>query len=145
MAGGITAYGANALVDHFTGVAALPGTFYIALCSTQPDNATDGTTLASIEPVGGSYARQSIVRTSVGWAPGDQGVSISLLALTYPTASADWGLVTHYAVCSAASAGNVYGYGPFAYSQTILTGDIMTIPVGGLSTAFISPTSALVL
>jgi hypothetical protein len=145
MSSGITDTGANAFADHFTGVASLGSPFYIALCFVEPDTATDGTALASIEPVGGSYARQSLPRNATYWSAADQGVTATLLDLTFTTATADWGIITHYAVCTAATAGDVLGFGIFSVAQRVMSGDQIVIPAGGISLGYVGPQNAMVL
>jgi hypothetical protein len=145
MSAGVTDYGANAFADHFSGQATLPTTLYVALCFSEPDVGSDGTTLAAIEPTGGSYARMSIARSSAAWGVADQGISPSTVTLTFPTATADWGIITHYALCTASSAGQVLGFGLFSYQQRVMSGDILVIDPGGISMAFVGPSNPLVL
>lgn len=146
MSANITDYGANAFGDHLSGVTTLPGTFYVALCSTQPDVGVDGTTLATLEPVGASYARVALPRDGgTSWQAADQGVITTLVEVDFAVATEDWGTITHYALCTALSAGYVYGYGQFTYEQRIMAGDQMSIPAGGISLAFVGPTNPMVL
>jgi hypothetical protein len=143
MSSGITDAGANAFADHFTGVTSLGSPFYVALCFVEPDVATDGTALATIEPSGGSYARQSLPRNSTNWSVADQGITATLLDLTFPTATADWGIITHYALCTAASAGAVLGFGILSSEQRVMSGDQLVLPAGGISLGYVGPQNAM--
>ena len=138
MSSGISDWGATALADHFTGTTALPSTLYVALCFSEPDVGTDGTALDVIEPAGASYGRISLPRDSSHWAAGDQGMTATSVDVNWSAAGEDWGIITHYALCTAASAGNVLGWGIFADTQRIMTGDTMTIPAGGIAMSFVS-------
>jgi len=146
MSANLTDYGANAFGDHLSGVATLPSTFYVALCSTQPDVGVDGTTLDALEPAGASYARVALARNgATSWQAADLGVITTLVDVNFAVAAEDWGTITHYALCTAASAGYVYGYGQFTYEQRIMTGDQMLLPAGGISLSFVGPTNPMVL
>lgn len=145
MSANLTDYGANAFADHLSGVATLPTTYYVALCSSQPDVGVDGTSLAALEPAAGAYARVALGRTSAEWAAADQGISTIQVTVTFPTATADWGTITHYALCTALTGGSVYGYGQFTFAQYVASGDTMVVPVGGISLAFVGPTNPMVI
>jgi hypothetical protein len=145
MSAGVTDYGANAFADHFSGQATLPTTLYVALCSSEPDQATDGTTLDALEPAGASYARQAYARNTTNWDVADGGTTPSKVDLVFPVATEDWGSITHYALCTAATAGEVFGFGQFTYEQLVMAGDQMTIPAGGMSINFVGPQTPMVL
>lgn len=144
MASGITDYGANAIADHITGVASLPGGLFVALCTAQPDTGTDGTALAAIEPVGGGYARQPLARTSAAWNAAVLGMSLTNVDVAFPAASADWGQVSHYALCDSLTGGNVLAFGELAFYQFIQSGQQFTLPAGSISAAMSSPQSTVV-
>lgn len=144
MATGLADYGANTFTDWITGVSSPPSLFWVALCLSQPDAAFDGTVLATIEPSGGSYARRSINRGGAYWTPGDEG-SVSLAALTFPTATADWGIITHYVFVTAATAGQVYGWGELDEPREVLNGAQIALPIGGVGIQLLSPSNPVVL
>ena len=62
----------------------------------------------------------------------------SSVDVNWTAAGEDWGILTHYALCTAASGGNVLGWGIFTTEQRIMTGDTMTIPAGGIAMTFLS-------
>lgn len=118
-----TDYLENKLLDHTFGGAAYtaPATVYVALFTTATNDAGAGT-----EVTGGSYARQAITVSVTGNAV------TTTAAVSFPTASASWGTVTHAALMDAASAGNMLGQDALPTSKIIDSGDVFTIPVGDI-------------
>ena len=115
----------NALLDHvLRGVAyASPATVYLALFLTDPTDADSGT-----EVTGGAYARRSITFAAAA------GGSVSNNALvTFPTATADWGVVAYIALYDALTAGNLLFHSRLRDSATVLSGQTMSYPAGDLS------------
>lgn len=106
-----------------------PATVYIALLTAAPNDTGGGT-----EVSGGSYARVALTTSLVNWSgtqsaasttasTGTGGQSSNNIAITFPTPSAAWGVVTHYALYDAAAAGNLICYGTLATPKTINNGD----------------------
>jgi hypothetical protein len=89
---------------------------------------TDGEASSFTEVSGNAYARQSV---TFG-APSGGSMSNSAL-VTFPTPTGSWGTVTHFIVADAVSAGNARYWGPLGQSETINTGNVVTIPVGNLT------------
>src|SRR5688500_8087906 len=116
MADNLTNYSENKLLDHLLGEAAytMPTT-YVGLFTAAPGEAGGGT-----EVSGGSYARQAL---SVGAAA--SGASSNDAAVTFPTASASWGTVTHVGIFDASTSGNLLMYGTLASSKTVASGDVI--------------------
>jgi len=100
-----------------------PSTIYVALYTTDPTDADTGT-----EVSGGSYARQSVT-----FAAPSNGVSASNATVTFPTATASWGTVTHIGLRDASSAGNLLYHTPLDSSKTIGSGDVFQITSGSLT------------
>jgi len=100
-----------------------PTTVYVALYTTDPTDADTGT-----EVTGGSYAR-----TAVTFAAPSNGVSTNSADVTFPTATASFGTVTHIGLRDASTAGNLLYHTPLDTSKTIDTGDIFKISTGNLS------------
>jgi hypothetical protein len=100
-----------------------PSVVYIGLYTTDPTDANVGT-----EVTGGSYSRQSATFA----AP--SGGSVTTNAdVTFPTATDNWGTVTHFGILDAATAGNLLYHGDLNNSKTINTGDILKIEAGNLT------------
>lgn len=100
-----------------------PTTIYVALYTTDPTDADTGT-----EVSGGSYARQSVT-----FAAPSNGVSASSATITFPTATASWGTVTHIGLRDASTAGNLLYHTPLDASKTIGSGDVFQITSGSLT------------
>jgi len=104
-----------------TGSPTRPTTWYVGLFTAAPSDAGGGTEVA-----GGSYARQAVTFTVSG------DTATNNAAIEWPTATGDWGAITHVAVFDASTAGNMIAYAALAASKTILTGDVLRIPLNDL-------------
>jgi len=100
-----------------------PTTVYVALYTSDPTDADTGT-----EVSGGSYARQSVT-----FAAPSNGVSTNSADITFPTATAAQGTVTHIGIRDALTSGNLLYHTPLDASKTIDLGDIFKITTGNLS------------
>lgn len=100
-----------------------PATVYVSLYTSDPTDADTGT-----EVSGGSYAR-----TAVTMGAPSNGVSTNSADVTFPTATASWGTVTHIGIHDASTAGNLLFHTPLDTSKTIDSGDIFKITSGNLS------------
>ena len=100
-----------------------PTTVYVSLYTSDPTDADTGT-----EVSGGSYAR-----TAVTMGAPSNGVSTNSADVTFPTATASWGTVTHIGIHDALTSGNLLFHTPLDTSKTIDSGDIFKITSGNLS------------
>ena len=100
-----------------------PATVYVSLYTTDPTDADTGT-----EVSGGSYAR-----TAVTMGAPSNGVSTNSADVTFPTATASWGTVSHIGIHDASTSGNLLFHTPLDTSKTIDSGDIFKISTGNLS------------
>lgn len=112
------------LLDHvFTNNAyTSPTTVYVALFTA----VTDGEAGTVTEVSGGGYARQAGSFTVSG------NTATTSAAIEYPTATADYGTVTHVGIYDASTAGNLLAYAALTASKTISSGDVFRIPAGDL-------------
>ena len=121
----ISNYLENALINAtlrattYTSVA----TVYVSLWTSDPTDAGSGT-----EVSGGSYAR-----TAVTFAAPSNGVTTNNADVTFPTATASWGVVGWIGINDAATSGNLLYHSPLDTSKTIDSGDIFKISTGNLS------------
>ena len=121
----------NELLDHVFKVGAYtPATnLFVALLNTTPDDADTGTTLNTAHEVsGGSYARV----TCDTWDAASSGATANTGAITFAEATADWGTVTHFAVCDHDTTGNMLGWGALTTPKAIGTGDTASFAAGDL-------------
>lgn len=108
---------------------AAPANTYVALFTTAPTNAGTGGTEVS----GGAYVRQTV--TSSGWAAAS-GASPTQTSnssiITFPTATANWGTVTAFALYDAATGGNLLYTAALASSQVVSSGSTMSFQASAL-------------
>lgn len=111
------------VLDHVVAGTAYtaPSTLYVALFTAAPSDSGGGT-----EVSGGAYARQTIAFTTSGDTTSNNA------AIEFPTATANYGTVTHVGVYDASSAGNLMAWAALTSSKTIETGDVFRIPSGDL-------------
>lgn len=122
-----TDYSENKVLDHLNGKAsfAMP-TAYVALFTAAPSDAGGGT-----EVTGGSYAR--VATSGATWTAASGGSTSNAAAVTFPTASASWGTVTHYATFDAATSGNMLRWAALTAPKTIGSGDTASFAIGALT------------
>jgi hypothetical protein len=112
------------ILDHvFAGAAyTAPSTHYLALFTAVADGETGSVTEVS----GGGYARQTVAFTTSG------NTTSNNAAVEYPTATANYGTVTHVGVYDASTSGNLMAYAALSSNKTIETGDVFRVPSGDL-------------
>ena len=126
----------NALLNHVltsTGYTA-PTTRFLALFNNTSGNAAAnleaGTLTDETGTSGTGYARQAVT-----FAAASGGSSATNATVTFPTATANWGTITHVAVMDGGTAGvgNVLFWGAVTTSKTIETGDTFQVTSGNLT------------
>lgn len=120
-------YTESKLIDHILrNIAwASPATIYVALFTA----VTDAEAGTGTEVAGGAYARQ--VATFIA---DTNGLTSNSAVITFPTATAIWGLVTHAGLFDAAAAGNpISVIKALAVSKQINAADIFRFPIGSLT------------
>lgn len=121
------------IIKHLfrTGSYTKPSTIYIALCTTTPTDASTGSTIAEVS--GGSYARVQVGPSDATWAaPGVDGLTENVAAINFAVATAGWGTVVAFAICDAATAGNVLLYGTLSIPITVNNGDTFRFAAGAI-------------
>src|SRR6056300_968442 len=101
-----------------------PTTVYIGLWTA--DDGLEAGTITS-EVSGGSYARESVT-----FSASSGGATSNSATVTFTTATAKWGTITHVAVMDASTGGNVLFHGAVTTSKTIESGDTFQISSGNL-------------
>lgn len=108
---------------------------YVSLYTSDPTDADSGT-----EVSGGSYARVQ-VNVNGGSSPTWNNAVVDGVGylvdnadvITFPTATADWGTVTHFGIHDAASAGNLLYHGALTASQAVNNGSVFSFAAGDLN------------
>lgn len=80
-----------------------------------------------------TYARQQV--TAANWTDNADGSVQNAAQIQWAVATASWGTLTHVAIMSAVTAGNMYYHGPLAASKAIATDDQAVINAGQLVAA----------
>jgi hypothetical protein len=126
----------KALNDHVLGGPDFPrpATVHFALFTGVSDGEAGSVTQVS----GGSYARAAVTNDSTNFpgAHATSGLKTNGTVITFPTATASWGTVTHWGVYDAASGGNLLYWGTLTASRTISTGDTPRFNTGEFSITF---------
>jgi len=102
-----------------------PATVYVSLYVSDPTDADSGT---EVSTSGTAYARQAVT-----FGAPSNGVSTNSADVTFPTATASFGTVTHIGIHDASTGGNLLFHTPLSTSKTIDSGDIFKITTGNLS------------
>lgn len=122
MAGNLSNYLENKLIDHFLGTTTYTKpTAYLALYTVAPTDSTSGT-----EVTGGSYARQAVTfnAASSGSTTNDSNVDFNNM----PACT-----VVAIAVTDALTSGNILVYGGLTSNKSLDSGDILRVASGDLS------------
>lgn len=120
----------NHLIDHVfrnTSYTA-PTVLAVELYTAAPSDSGGGTAVS-----GGSYARASLNQSVSNWestngtnsgaSSGTGGTTQNLVAITFPTPSANWGVITHFGIFDNTVGGNLLMWGALAVSKTVNNGD----------------------
>lgn len=123
-------YWENKTVDHLFRATAYtaPLTLYVGLST-----AACGETGFGTEVTGGAYARVAVTSGTAAWngthgnttgaSSGTGGTISNAAVLTFPAPIANWGVVTHFFISDAASAGNILVCSALSTAKTINNGD----------------------
>ena len=124
----------NKVLDHVLTATSYsaPATRYLALFTNTSGSAAAnleaGTLTDEVTTSGSAYGREAVT-----FAAASGGSSASNATVTFDTATANWGTITHVAVMDAETSGNVLFYGAVTTSKTIETGDTFQVSSGNLT------------
>lgn len=119
----------NYVFSKTSGIDVQP-TIYVALSTADPGDSGAGTS----EPGAGAYAR--VVTAGSDWnAATDANPSVldNLNAITFPEATAAWGLCTHFALYDAISGGNFLAGAALDTDKSPTNGDTPRFSAGELN------------
>lgn len=121
----------NELLDHVFGKGSYssPAPVWIGLWTASLADDSDGSTAGEVS--GGGYSRQSAPATKWGSASG--GSISNTGSITFPSATASWGTVTHFGIFDASSAGNLLYFAALSASKKIESGDTPKFAAGALT------------
>ena len=123
------------LLDHLLVNTAYAGetTLFFGLCTAAP---SEGGSPTNEFAFSGGYARVAVTNDETKFPPcAITGIptKINGTLLAFPTATAAWGVASHWAIYNAATAGDLIVYGPLATSFDIQNGKTPKIPIGAMS------------
>jgi hypothetical protein len=128
----------NEVLDHVLGKGARdftsPANLYLALFNNTSTNAATnleaGTLTDEVSTSGTAYARKS-----VAFAAASSGSAATNATVTFDTATASWGSITHVAIMDGDTEGsdNVLFWGAVTTAKTIDTGDTFQVTSGNLT------------
>ena len=123
----------NKVLDHLFGATIYTpsSTLYIALNTGVPAPGDDAGA-GFLEPSGNAYARVSMTNNKTNWTTASSGALENATAITFPTATGNWGTVTHFGIYDNSSGGNILGSGALTISKTITSGDTASFASGAL-------------
>lgn len=117
-----------------TGSFTKPTVLAVGLFTSSPTDANSGT-----EVSGGSYARVQRDPLDANWtgASATDGLTDNAAALTFPAPTANWGVVTHFGIFDATTAGNLLVWGALTTPKTVNNGDpAPSFAIGALDITF---------
>ena len=122
MAGNLSDYLENKLLDHFLGTTSytMPTTVYVALYTVAPDDTGGGT-----QATGGSYARQPATFAAATLGATSNSANIDFAGMPAATTVA-------IGVFDALTAGNLLLWGTLTANKTTDAGDTLRIATGDL-------------
>ena len=126
MAGNLSDYLENKLLDHFLGTTAytMPTTVYVGLYTVAPSDTGTGTT-GGTQVTGGSYARQTAVFSAAASGTTSNTANIDFADMPAATTVA-------IGVFDALTAGNLLLWGTLTANKTTDAGDTLRIATGDL-------------
>ena len=124
----------NKVLDHVLTATAFtqPTVRYLALFTNTSGNAAAnleaGTLTDEVTTSASAY-----IRKAVTFDAASGGASATNATVTFDTATANWGNITHVAVMDAETSGNVLFHGAVTTPKTIETGDTFQVSSGNLT------------
>ena len=120
----------NLIVNNVLGQAAMPAipNVYIALFTAGPTDSGGGT-----EASGTGYARVNLTNNTTNFPTATTGLKQNATVITFPTAGASWGTITHFGIYDASTSGNLLIHGALDSAKAVGTGDAPSLAIGALS------------
>ena len=128
--GGFSDYLEAKLLNVVFGKAAFTSpAVWVGLCTAAISDTDTGATASTLEPNTGAYVRAQVVASS--WSTSAASGAISNIdAITFVTATAAWGTITHCVLCDASIAGNLLAYASVAVAKAVGSGDTAQFAAG---------------
>lgn len=109
-----------------TNSATRPTAWFVGLFTAAPSDTGGGT-----EVSGNGYARKATGTMTVSGTSPTNCTNSAAIEFD-PASGGNWGTITHVAIFSASTAGNMLGWAALTTARTINNGDVLRIPAGDL-------------
>lgn len=131
MAGSPSDYLENAMLNHFSGKLSVASVtpIYLALCTVAPTDSDTGSTITEATYTG--YARKSVAAADFNAPAG--GVMTNANVITFADCTAGSSTIVGWALCDAATLGNVLWAGDMTSVTVNTTNTPPRVPAGSLS------------
>ena len=103
-----------------------PANRFVGLFTAAPGETGGGT-----EVSGGSYARQAAGNFTI--TAGNPSTATNPSAIEFPTATANWGNITHVGIFDAVTGGTLLAFAPLTTARTVNNGDVFRFPASDLT------------
>lgn len=129
--GSFTNYLENILLNEVFGGASFtaPATVYFGVSTTTITEAGGNIT----EPSGNNYSRVSVTNNTTLFPTTSTATKQNGVAINFPQASGNWGVVTDFFISDANSGGNIIAYGALTLPKTVETNDILSFAINALT------------
>jgi hypothetical protein len=114
-------YGVNWHLDRVYG-SGTPATLYVAVMFSEPNYLSTGSDLD--EPTGGGYARSATTNSDAYWGAAADGLKSNSQDIVFPTATATWGTLRYWAICDAATDGEMLSWGTMSQALILEGGTL---------------------
>ena len=130
LAGGKSTYCENSVLGHAMGKTSwtMPAAIYLALCTSIPTAASTGTTIVEASYTG--YARKQIAAADLNAASAGQMTNAN--AITFAACSGSTSTIIAFAICDAATVGNVIYWGSITSKVIDVSNTPATVAAGAL-------------
>lgn len=130
--GSFSDYLENKILDHIFGAVSFtpPATIHIALLTGAPTDASTGSNITEANYTG--YARKAVTNNKTNFGNAASGSVSNAVEQIFAECTGGSSTITHFAICDAASGGNVIAWGALSTSKTITTGDTPKFAAGDL-------------
>jgi len=128
--GSLSDYVEDAVLDHVLKTTSWtqPAALWVGLSTADPLDDGSG----NAEPGSGAYARVS----HDTWDTASARATENTGTITFPEATGSWGLVTHFTIWNASTAGDLIAHGTLSASKTIGNGDNASFQDGAIDVTF---------
>lgn len=129
--GTLSDFATTELVDHIFKAAYAPvSTLYLCLCTAAPTAASTGTSIVETDYT--NYVRKSFTASSFGAA--ESRAITQILDIMFAQAGGDsTDDISHYAICDAATLGNMLAFGSFTTPWNVVAGNTPKVASGEIT------------